>query len=207
MNPPKKLTEQDRTDARARFYHIVKERLDARIARGETYTTTADLAAGYEPLHAQGFSDSVTPGQSVMQVLGYAEYRGRVFYARDSVTHRAERAGAERYSPYKLYLRDDASVPQGYVLVPHETPTASLPAAIAAALGADGTVHHSEIPPVEPQEPQSAPVVPTDAPTLTSGLIEMLTGVIEAQAQALDAAFKALIEAADGASHHTPHPA
>jgi hypothetical protein len=163
-----------KADARRNFYRIVNERLKARLDRHETYTTTRDLYSGYEKLHTTGFGD-VPPSQTVAPVLGQRAYRGHLFYARNIVTHKAERAAPGRTSPYKIYLRDDATPPAGYVLVPLSTPKDRVATVIAEKKGAtDATVHRL---PLAPQTQEPPPSFPDG-----ERLIEDLTRVIETQA-------------------------
>ena len=187
----RKDPEQIKAENRAEFYRIVKERLDSRLEKGEKYTTTSDLYRGYEPLHAEGFNPTVTPSQSVMQVLGYAEYRGRLFYARDAVTQKAERASADRYAPYRLYLRSDATPSTGHILVPIEVTGEAIGEYIAQAKGADdATVHVTETPVLS--EPCETPVLDFQA------LADGLTRVVREQSDVIDTMLAALTALTSG---------
>lgn len=180
-------TERERNEARREFYRIVAERLDARIARGEVYTSTSDLSRGYESLHARGFDASVPPSQSVAQVLGYARYKGRLFYARHVVTHKAERAGTGRTASHRLYLRPDAIPPTDHVLVPIEAHGDEIAEYIAIARGVpDSTVHVMRTPDQAPSAPILSPAVDFEA------LAIQLTEVIKAQAEVIDRMVPAL---------------
>lgn len=186
--------EKKRAKAREEFYRIVKTRLDMRIAKRESYTTTRDLYAGYEKLHHEGFGDT-PPSQTVAQVLGQRPYRDRLYYARNVVTHKAERSGPGRTAPYRIYLRDDATPPRDYVLVPLSTPRDRIAQVVAEKKGAaDATVHVSR-----PQEAEYTPQ-PTEtceAPRVvdTERLVGQLTGVIATQAALIERLSAALAAA------------
>jgi hypothetical protein len=169
--------EKKRAKAREEFYRIVKTRLDMRIAKRESYTTTRDLYAGYEKLHHEGFGDT-PPSQTVAQVLGQRPYRDRLYYARNVVTHKAERSGPGRTAPYRIYLRDDATPPRDYVLVPLSTPRDRIAQVVAEKKGAlDATVHVTTAEQPATHETPGFPVFED-----SERLIGELTRVIETQA-------------------------
>jgi len=173
-------TEQEK--ARKEFYRIVAARLDARLDRGEAYTSTRDLYQGYEALHVKGFGATLPPSQSVAKVLAYARYQGRLFYAREVTTHRPERSGGGRGSPYRLYLRADATPPKDHALVPIEAKNGEIGAYIAAARGApDATLHVTQVP---------RPLIDDSVDYVT--LAESFAEIIKAQAELIERMLPAL---------------
>lgn len=147
--PKRKLNEAERDAARKEFYRIVEQRLDARLERGESYTSTKDLYKGYEGLHDDGFADTQFIAASVSQVLDRAKYRDRLWYARHVVSGRAERTGPGKSAPYKIYLRQDATPPKDFVLVPYSAKgKTEIAEYIAHAKGvADASVHVTQLKP------------------------------------------------------------
>lgn len=191
-----RLTDTERETARREFYRIVTTRLDSRIERGEQYTSTRDLWKGYEKLHAEGFGRNIPPSQTVAAVLGYARYRESLYYARDAVTQAPQRIAGDRRSPYRVYLRPDATVPAGHVLVPIGARGAEIGEYIAAARGAtDAGVHVTTQTPARRREDTVADTDAVYATTLVEDstplsadfdIVGRLTAVIKAQAEIID---------------------